>query len=168
MRILLTGKNGQLGWELHRQLERDYQVLALGREDIDFQDLRFLSQILRQLPRFDFIVNAAGYTDVDQAEYEPFIAEMINSEAVSLLAEEANRRDVPMIHFSTDYVFDGEQWTRPYRENDRPNPLSSYGSSKLDGELRIRDILEKHWIFRLSGLYGIRRKNFFKIGRAHV
>ena len=161
MRILLTGKNGQLGWELHRQLERDHEVIALGREDIDFRDSRFLFQILKKLPKLDLIVNTAAYTEIDKAEQEPFVAEAINSEAAALLATEAEDRGIPMIHFSTDYVFDGRQWTRAYHEKDQPNPTCYYGWTKLEGEDRIRNILEKHLIFRLSGLYGTRRKNFF-------
>lgn len=184
MRILLTGKNGQLGWELHRQLERCHDVIALGREDIDFLDSRFLFQMLKRLPELDLIVNAAAYTDVDKAEHELFVAESINSEAAAILAAEADRRGIPMIHFSTDYVFSGgsaiqaygaaapngaiasvgrlpyEQMT-PYTESDKPNPICYYGWTKHEGELRIRRILERNLIFRLSGLYGIRRKNFF-------
>jgi dTDP-4-dehydrorhamnose reductase len=161
MRILLTGKNGQLGWELHRQLEQDYNVLAVGHEDIGFLDTKFLSSVIRRLPHLDMIVNAAAYTDIDRAEREPFVAETINSEAAAILAAEATHRGIPMIHFSTDHVFGGQHRTHPYREGDRPNPVSLYGKTKLDGELRIRSILEKHLIFRLSGLYGIRGKNFF-------
>ena len=161
MRILLTGKNGQLGWELHRQLERDYEVLAIGREDIDFLDVKFFVSMLGQLPKLDLIVNAAAYTDVDKATHEPFVAEAINSEAVAMMAAEADYRGIPMIHFSTDQVFGRRRKTQPYRENDSPNPLSLYGYTKLEGERRMRNILEKHLIFRLSGLYGIRRKNFF-------
>jgi dTDP-4-dehydrorhamnose reductase len=161
MRILLTGKNGQLGWELHRQLERDYEVLALGREDIDFLDSNFLSTMIRQMPKLDAIVNAAAYTDIDKAEKEPSIAEAINSDAVAILAAEADHRGIPMVHFSTDHVFGKQRWMRPYREEDRPNPISQYGRTKLAGEIHIRRLLQKHWIFRLSGLYGTRRKNFF-------
>ena len=161
MRILLTGKNGQLGWELHRQLERDYEVIAIGREDIDFLDSRFLFRTLKQLPKLDLIVNTAAYTDVDKVEEEPFVAESINSEAAALLAAEADRRGVPIIHFSTDYVFDGKSWTRPYRETDKPNPLSIYGWTKHEGEVRVQNISEQHLIFRLAGLYGIRRRSFF-------
>ena len=161
MRILLTGKNGQLGWELHRQLERDFTVIAIGREDIDFLDTKFFASMLRQAPKLDLIVNAAAYTNVDQAEREPFVAEMVNSEATAILATEANRRGIPMIHFSTSQVFNGRRRTYPYRENDPPNPVSVYGWTKLEGEHRIRYILEKHWIFRLSGLYGIHHRNFF-------
>jgi dTDP-4-dehydrorhamnose reductase len=161
MRILLTGKNGHLGWELYRQLVRDHKVLAIGREDIDFLDSKFLSSVMRELPVLDLIVNAAAYTNIDKAEQEPFIAEAINSEAVARLAVEADYRGIPMIHFSTDSVFGRHQRTIPYREEDQPNPLSVYGWSKLEGELRMRNIVEKHWIFRLSGLYGTRHENFF-------
>jgi len=161
MRILLTGKNGQLGWELHRQLERNFKVTAIGREDIDFRDTRFLTSMLRQTPKLDLIVNAAAYTDIDQAEREPFVAEAVNSEAAAILAAEANRRKIPMIHFSTSHVFNGRRGKYPYRETDPPNPVSVYGWTKLEGEHRIRYRLEKHWIFRLSGLYGTHHKNFF-------
>jgi len=161
MRILLTGKNGQLGWELHRQLAQDFTVFAIGREDVDFLDTKFFATMLRQAPRFDLIVNAAAYTDIDKAEREPFAVEAINSEAVATLAAEANCRGIPMIHFSTSHVFSGARRTRPYRESDQPNPQSLYGSLKLEGERRLRTTLEKHLIFRLSGLYGIHHKNFF-------
>ena len=161
MRILLTGKNGQLGWELHRQLAQDFTVFAIGREDVDFLDTKFFATMLRQAPRFDLIVNAAAYTDIDNAEREPFAVEAINSEAVATLAAEANCRGIPMIHFSTSHVFSGARRTRPYRENDKPDPQSLYGSLKLEGERRLSSTLEKHLIFRLSGLYGIHHKNFF-------
>ena len=161
MRIFLTGKTGQLGWELHRQLERNYEVFAVGREDIDFLDSNYLAAIIRQLPKFDLIINAAAYTDVDRAEREPFIVEAVNAEAAAILAAEADFRGIPMIHFSTNYVFDGRRWSYPYRENAPPHPTTVYGWSKHEGEVRIRSLLEKHLIFRLSGLYGIRRHNFF-------
>ncbi len=185
MRILLTGKNGQLGWELHRQLERDHEILAIGREDIDFLDSRFSFRTLRQLPKLDLIVNAAAYTDVDKAELEPFVADAVNSEAAAVLAAEADFRGIPMIHFSTDYIFSGKRAASPqmvlphressfasvgrlpcrqvvpYTEEDKPNPIGYYGWTKLEGEVRVRNILDQHLIFRLSGLYGVRRKNFY-------
>ena len=161
MRILLTGKHGQLGWELYRQPERNYEVIAIDREDIDFLDSRFLASVIRRLPKLGLIVNAASYTDIEQAERRPFIAEAVNAEAAATLAAEADFRGIPMIHFSTDYVFDGRRRKLPYRESDIPNPVSVYGWSKLEGENRIRNIAEKHLIFRISSLYGIRRKNFF-------
>lgn len=159
MRILLTGKNGQLGWELHRQLERDFRIFAIGREDIDFRDTQRFASMLRWAPKFDLIVNTAAYTDVDRAEREPFVAETVNSEAAAILAAEADRRGIPMIHFSTSHVFNGRRGM--YRENDPTNPVAVYGRTKLEGEHRIRNIAEKHLIVRLSGLYGTRCKNFF-------
>ena len=89
------------------------------------------------------------------------IAEAVNTEAAAILAAEAEYRGIPMIHFSTNYVFGRQKQTIPYREDDQPNPVSVYGWTKLEGERRIRDIVQKHWIFRLSSLYGTRRKNFF-------
>ena len=161
MRILLTGKNGQLGWELHQQLARDFTVFAIGREDVDFLDTKIFADVLRQAPKFDLIVNAAAYTDIDRAPREPFMVEAVNSEAVATMAAEADRRGIPMVHFSTNHVFHGQRRTRPYRETDKPNPLSLYGSVKLEGDRRLHNILEKHLIFRLSGLYGIHHRNFF-------
>ena len=161
MRILLTGKYGQLGWEIHRQLEQDYDVIAIDREDIDFLDSRFLASIIRRLPKLGLIINAASYTDIEQAERRPYIAEAVNAEAAAILASESDFRGIPMIHFSTDHVFDGRRRKFPYRESDTPNPVSVYGWSKLEGEKRVRNIAEKHLIFRISSLYGIRRKNFF-------
>ena len=161
MRILLTGKNGQLGWELHQQLARDFTVFAIGREDIDFLDTKFFADMLRQAPKFDLIVNAAAYTDIDRVPCEPFAASAINSEAVATLAKEAERRGIPMIHFSTSHVFSGQSRRSPYREKDQPNPISLYGRIKLEGERRLHNILEKHLIFRLSGLYGAHHRNFF-------
>jgi dTDP-4-dehydrorhamnose reductase len=160
MRILLTGKNGQLGWKLHRLLEQSLETIAIGHDDVDFQNPEELYELLQRLPDFSLIVNAAAYTKVDQAEQEQHQAELINVEAPAVLACEADRRGIPMIHFSTDYVFDGKKWTQPYTEEDKPNPLSIYGKSKLGGELRVRDLCEKHLIFRVSGLYGMRGQNF--------
>ena len=160
MRILLTGKDGQLGWELQRRLELAYNVMAIGRNDHDFRDAQQLHDMLKRLPPLSLIVNAAAYTDVDKAEHEPLTAELVNAEAPAVLAAEADRRAIPIIHFSTDYVFDGKKWTQPYTEDDHPNPLNVYGWSKLAGEQRVRDLCDQHLIFRLSGLYGIRRRNF--------
>ena len=161
MRILLTGKNGQLGWELHQQLKQDFKVLALGREDVDFLDAKMFASVLRRAPKLDLIVNAAGYTNIDKAPREPFVVEAINSEAVATLAKEADRRGIPMIHFSTSHVFSGQRRVRPYREEDQPNPISLHGSIKLEGERRLRSTLERHLIFRLSGLYGSYHRNLF-------
>jgi dTDP-4-dehydrorhamnose reductase len=187
MRILLTGRNGQLGWELHRRLEQRHDVIALGRDDLDLRDARYLHDMLKRLPELALIVNCAAYTDVDRAEHEPLPAEQLNVEAPAVLAAEADRRSIPIIHFSTDYVFDGQRkgvaslfdatasacksardarrcpsvnHIEPYTEDDQPNPLGVYGWSKLAGEQRVRDLCDRHLIFRLSGLYGTRRRNF--------
>ena len=161
MQLLLLGKNGQLGWELRRQLEQDFDVLALGREDVDFRNTKFFADMLRDAPKFDMIINAAAFTNVAKAPHRPLDTELINSTAVAILAEEAARRGVPMIHCSCVHVFSGQCRRRPYREIDAPNPLSFLGSTKLDGELRLRSILEQHLIFRLSGLYSAHHQNFF-------
>ena len=160
MRILLTGKDGQLGWELHQRLESKFDVIAPGRDDLDLRDAEYLHDMLKRLPELALIVNCAAYTDVDRAEHEPQTVEQINIGAPAVLAAEADRRAIPIIHFSTDYVFDGKKRTKPYTENDRPNPLGIYGWSKLTSEQRVRDLCDRHLIFRLSGLYGTRRRNF--------
>ncbi|MCL2623926.1 MAG: NAD(P)-dependent oxidoreductase, partial [Planctomycetaceae bacterium] len=95
-----------------------------------------------------------------KAEHEPQVAELVNAEAPAILAAEAERRNIPIIHLSTSYVFDGKDQTEPYTENDHTNPLSVYGRSKLSGEQRVRDLCDRHLIFRLSSIYGIRRRNF--------
>lgn len=159
--ILLTGKDGQLGWELHRQLEPISNVIALGREDVNFQNPDELYLMARHLPDLALIVNAAAYTRVDEAEHEPLKAQLVNLEAPAVLAAEADRRGIPMIHFSTDYVFDGKKWTKPYTEQDRPNPLNVYGWSKLAGEQRVLELCDQSLVFRVSSLYGTRRRNFF-------
>ncbi|GHV09844.1 NAD(P)-dependent oxidoreductase [Campylobacterota bacterium] len=174
MRILLTGWNGQLGWELHERLKGCFEVIAAGREDMDIQNPAEMCDILRRLPELSLIVNCAAFTDVDRAEREPRRTERINAGGPAILASEADKRGIPMIHFSTDYVFDGSRAAhgrfsgkrqsgkhiKPYTEEDRPDPLSVYGRSKLAGERRVRELCEKHLIFRLSGLYGTRRGNF--------
>jgi len=160
MRILLTGKDGQLGWELHRRLEQKHDVIALGRDDLDLRDAQHLHEMLKRLPELTLIVNCAAYTDVDRAEHEPMTAEQVNAEAPAVLAAEADRRGIPIFHFSTDYVFDGRKWIQHYTENDPPNPLGVYGWSKLAGEQRVCDLCDRHLIFRLSGLYGTRRRSF--------
>ena len=161
MRILLTGKDGQLGFELHRLLERHATIISWRREDIDFQNPVGLSTLVRRLPELTMIINAAAYTNVDEAERKLLKAELVNQEAPAILAAEADQRNIPMIHFSTDYVFDGKKWKQPYTEEDRPNPLSIYGWSKLVGEQSVLKLCEKALVFRVSGLYGNRRRNFY-------
>ena len=156
MKLLLLGKNGQLGRELQRSLAPLGDLVALDRHSTDFcgdlDDPAGLAAGIRQL-RPDVIVNAAAYTAVDRAESEPELAGRINTEAPALLALEAARLGAWLVHYSTDYVFDG-RGSRPWRESDDPAPLNVYGRSKLEGEQRIQATCAKHLIFRTGWVYG--------------
>ena len=158
MAILLTGKTGQLGSQLHRLLAC-HNVKALGRDELDLGDPIHLAHQLRELPNLDLIVNAAAYTAVDHAETNLDTAFAVNAAGPAVLAEEAKRRNIPIIHFSTDYVFDGNK-ARPYTENDSPHPISVYGQSKFEGEYRIKEIWHKYLIIRVSGMYDSRHTSF--------
>lgn len=155
MRILLLGARGQLGRALFSALYRDYshwQVTPLGRAECDITDPGALIGALeRHQP--DVILNGAAYTAVDLAQSQPALAERINHEAVSLLAREASARGALLVHFSTDYVFDGSGCD-PWREADAPSPLNVYGASKLAGEQAIQALCPHHLIVRTSWLYG--------------
>lgn len=156
MRTLLTGRNGQVGWELERRLD---DVLATDRATLDLADSDGVSKFVRTANP-GLIVNAAAYTAVDKAESEQDLAMRINGIAPGVLAEEAKRLGALLVHYSTDYVFDGEK-TAPYLEEDRTNPLSVYGASKLEGERRIAASGCRHLILRTSWVYAPRGKNFF-------
>lgn len=160
MKILLLGKDGQVGWELQRALAPLGELIAQGRQQADLEHLDALRQLVRQVQP-DVIVNAAAYTAVDKAESEQDKARTINAEAVGLLAEEANRLDAWLVHYSTDYVFDGDK-ASPYDEDDQTGPLSVYGKTKLEGEQVIGDRHAKHLIFRTSWVYAARGGNFAK------
>jgi dTDP-4-dehydrorhamnose reductase len=160
MKILLLGAKGQVGWELQRSLAPLGQLKACDRETVDLEDLDELQTTIREYSP-DFIVNAAAYTAVDRAESEPDKAHRINAEAIELLAIEARRLDAWLIHYSTDYVFDGSKPTA-YNETDSPNPQSVYGRTKLDGEKAIRKSGCNHLIFRTSWVYAARGSNFAK------
>lgn len=155
MRILLLGARGQLGRALFSALCRDYphwQVTPLGRAECDITDPGVLIGALeRHQP--DVILNGAAYTAVDLAEVQPALAERINHQAVALLAREASARGALLVHFSTDYVFDGSG-SEPWREADSPSPLNVYGASKLAGEQAIQALCPCHLIVRTSWLYG--------------
>lgn len=158
MRILLAGKNGQVGWELQRTLATLGEVIALGQSEMDLANPDMIIKTLRDV-KPDLIVNAAAYTAVDQAESEPDLAMAINGTAPGNIAQEAKRLGAVLIHYSTDYVFDGTKNT-PYTEQDLPNPINAYGRSKLAGELAIQAVDVPHLIFRTSWVYGARGKNF--------
>jgi dTDP-4-dehydrorhamnose reductase len=158
--ILLTGKNGQVGWELQRSLLPLGRIVAVDRHELDLADADALRHRLSEL-RPDIIVNAAAYTAVDQAEREPALAHAVNAAAPAQLAEDAARRGALLIHYSTDYVFDGTKG-EPYDEDDRPNPLNAYGRSKLDGEEAVQASGAGHLILRTSWLYSSRGSNFLR------
>lgn len=158
MRILLTGKNGQVGWELQRSLSPLGEVIALGQADMDLANPGAIRKICRDV-KPHLIVNPAAYTAVDKAEAEPALALAINGTAPGILAQEAQRLGAALIHYSTDYVFDGSKNT-PYTEQDIPNPQNIYGSSKLAGERAIQAVDVPHLILRTAWVYGRRGKNF--------
>lgn len=158
MRILLTGRNGQVGWELERALAPLGEVTATDRAMLDLADTDAIRRVVRDV-KPEVIVNAAAYTAVDKAESEPALAYAINATAPGVLAEEAKRVGALLVHYSTDYVFDGTKLT-PYVEEDEPNPLNVYGASKLAGERSIQASGCRHLILRTSWVYGVRGRNF--------
>jgi dTDP-4-dehydrorhamnose reductase len=151
VKVLITGKNGQLGYELAEVIAPDRNALDLSKPDQIVEKVRAIKP--------DLILNAAAYTAVDLAEKEAGLAVAINSIAPGILAEEANRLGVPLVHYSTDYVFDGNA-TEPYQETDVTAPLGVYGKSKLAGEIAVASTAQRHLIMRVSWLYGNRRQNF--------
>ncbi|MDO8697366.1 MAG: dTDP-4-dehydrorhamnose reductase [Pseudomonas sp.] len=164
MKILLLGKNGQVGWELQRSLAPLGELLALDSKSTaycgDLTDLQGIAATIRAFAP-SVIVNAAAYTAVDKAESEPEQAQRINAEAVAVLAHEARQLDAWLLHYSTDYVFDGSGAT-PWQETAAVGPLSVYGASKLAGEQAIQASGCKHLIFRTSWVYAARGNNFAK------
>lgn len=158
LKVLLTGKNGQIGSELRRCLSSLGDVVAVGRDDLNLADTRAVHQLVRQL-RPQLIVNAAAYTAVDRAEEECDLARKMNSEVPAVLAEDAKKLGAMLVHYSTDYVFDGVK-NVPYEETDPPNPINLYGETKLAGEQAIRQVGIPYLILRTSWVYATRGKNF--------
>jgi dTDP-4-dehydrorhamnose reductase len=159
MRILLIGKNGQIGWELQRALTGLGEITATGKQELDLVDPANIRQIVQDT-RPNLIVNAAAYTAVDKAEEEPDLAMAINATAPGILAQEAKKAGAALIHYSTDYVFDGNQTTGAYLEEDAPNPINVYGHTKLAGEQAVIKAGIPHLILRTAWVYGSRGKNF--------
>lgn len=157
-RILLTGKSGQVGSELVAMLAPLGTLIACDRSSLDLSDPAAIVATMRE-QRPEIIVNAAAYTAVDRAETEPALAMAINGTAPGILAEEARRLDAMLVHYSTDYVFDGSK-QGAYEETDVVNPLNVYGRSKLAGERAVQASGAKHLILRTSWVYGARGKNF--------
>jgi dTDP-4-dehydrorhamnose reductase len=170
LRILLIGRDGQLGQELERTLTALGQVMATDRNALDLANAGAVRRMVRET-RPQIVVNAAAYTAVDSAESEIELAEAVNTRAPAVLAEEVKRLDALLVHYSTDYVFDGEQ-ERPYREEDATNPLNVYGRTKRDGERGIIDSACRYLLLRTSWIYGARGRNFLlsiirKAGSGH-
>ncbi|AZZ77565.1 dTDP-4-dehydrorhamnose reductase [Pseudomonas sp. RU47] len=165
MKILLLGKNGQVGWELQRSLAPLGELVALDRHLVDglsgdLSNLESLRATIRQI-KPDVIVNAAAYTAVDKAESETELADRVNGLASGVMAEEAASLDAWLVHYSTDYVFSGQGVT-PWHETNPVAPVNHYGASKLAGEQAIIASGCKHLIFRTSWVYGARGNNFAK------
>ena len=158
MKILLLGKNGQVGWELRRTLAPLAEVAAVDCPEINFTDVPALRQFVAAA-RPDVVVNAAAYTAVDKAETETELCRQVNAVAPGVLAEEAKKLGALMVHYSTDYVFDGTKMS-PYVESDAPNPLGAYGRLKLEGDRAVKASGADHLIFRLCWVYGARGQNF--------
>jgi dTDP-4-dehydrorhamnose reductase len=159
MKILLTGKDGQVGFALHKKLASIGEVIATNRNELNLENSDAIRIFIEKI-KPDMIINAAGYTDVDKAETEIELARKINAEAPKVLAEKASQLNIPMIHFSTDYVFDGLK-NEPYVETDQANPQSVYGQTKWEGEEAIRKH-KKHIILRTSWLFSSHGENFLK------
>lgn len=156
--ILLIGKNGQVGADLATLLPNIGEVVAVGHAELDLTNTSEIRRIIRDVaPRV--IVNAAAYTAVDRAESEAPLAQAINAEAPAVIAEEAKKLRALLVHYSTDYVFDGRSAT-PYQETDAPNPINVYGRTKLEGEQAIRRCGVDHLIFRTAWVYATRGRNF--------
>jgi dTDP-4-dehydrorhamnose reductase len=164
MKILLFGMGGQVGWELQRSLAPLGEVVALDFNSTtlcgDFTNLEGLAATVAAV-RPDFIVNAAAHTAVDKAESEPELARTINALAPEVLAKAAQRIGAGIVHYSTDYVFNGGG-TAPWKETDQPDPLNVYGQTKLEGERMVAAACERHLIFRTSWVYAARGGNFAK------
>ena len=160
MKIVITGKNGQVGSDLFSSLSGIGEVFALNREDCD---LNSLDQINRKIDQYkpDIIINAAAYTNVDRAEAEPELAFSINAHAPEILAKKSSELNIPIIHFSTDYIFDGLK-EGSYSENDKASPLSIYGKSKWLGEEAVRQFNPKHLILRTSWVFSKNGRNFLR------
>ena len=160
MRLLVTGANGQVGWELRRSLTSIGDVLAMDRKTCDLSRPCDLPRIIREA-KPDVIVNAAAYTAVDKAEDEEGLATLVNGTAVGVMAEETRRLGSLLIHYSTDYVFDGVK-DSPYTEDDPPNPINAYGRSKLAGERAMGQSASDYLILRTSWVFSARGRNFLQ------
>jgi len=159
MRILLTGKNGQVGSELNKILTQFGEVTATSRSEMDLSNPIEVRRIIDQIDP-ELIINAGAYTAVDKAESEPELAQAVNSIAPKVLAEEAKKRKALLIHYSTDYTYSGEARNNPYLESDPAAPINVYGKTKLEGDKAIELSGASYLIFRTSWVYGLSGKSF--------
>jgi dTDP-4-dehydrorhamnose reductase len=161
MKILVTGANGQLGWELQRAKPNDCELTALSRDQLDITDLEQVTRSINSI-KPDWVINAAAYTAVDKAESDSAGAYAINAEGAANLATAAQAINSRLLHISTDFIFDGKN-NRPYLPEDVPNPLGIYGASKLAGEQKVREILGgETLIIRTAWVYSAHGNNFVK------
>ena len=161
MRILVTGANGQVGWELSRRgARKGFDILAFDRAALDITDSSAANREVSKSGA-SVVVNAAAYTAVDQAESEPELAFAVNRDGPAYLASACAEVGIPLVHISTDFVFDGQK-QGPYLETDQVSPLSIYGKSKASGEIAVRERLRQHIILRTSWVYGAHGDNFVK------
>jgi dTDP-4-dehydrorhamnose reductase len=163
-KVLLTGFTGQVGSEIAATLPPNYELVLARREGEEFLDLANFAavrELMRDI-RPDIIINPAAYTAVDKAESEQELAALINADVPRVLAEEAKKIDALLIHFSTDYVFNGDASHAPWKETDLPDPLNVYGKTKLAGEMFIAESKCRHLIFRTSWVFGVHGHNFVK------
>jgi dTDP-4-dehydrorhamnose reductase len=158
MKILITGSDGQIGWELLRAFPPEFEVVGATRAELDLASPSSIRACMGQA-RPDLIINAAAYTAVDRAEVEPALARAVNATAVGVIGEEARATGAAVIHFSTDYIFDGTKRT-PYLPTDHPHPQSVYGATKLEGERLLQASGASHLILRTCWVYGTRGRNF--------
>lgn len=159
-RILVTGKNGQLGFELQRSLSVCGEVIAVGHFDCDLSDTKSVRELIRTI-KPDIIINPAAYTAVDRAEREPALADAVNHLAVKAIGEEAELLRIPVVHYSTDYVYNGTKKT-PYIETDATDPQCVYGKTKRDGEVALAQSCSRYLILRTSWVLGAVGNNFAK------
>ena len=159
MKIFLTGKNGQLGAKLEDDLKKSHEVLAMDQDALDLMDVKLIDDTIYKVNP-DLIINAAAYTNVDKAEKDKDLAYKVNVVAPKTLSDLAKLLDIPIIHISTDYIFDGSK-KDAYEEDDKANPLSVYGKTKLQGEEFVRQA-PKHFILRTSWVFSPQGHNFLK------
>ena len=161
MRILLTGKNGQVGSELNKILSQFGEIIATGRNEMNLADPSQIRRVVRKI-KPELIINAGAYTAVDKAESDQELAKAVNGIAPKILAEEAKNNDALLIHYSTDYSYNGEMSHRPYLESDSPSPNSVYGKTKLQGDQAIEKSGVSHLIFRTGWVYSKRGESFLR------